>query len=93
MNRRGLLYLMTVVLAAVTLCWGVDRARAQQQSDSTQAPKAVNKLEKAQEKNAAARRYYGFPRSMTNADRRAAAKRNAARLAAPAPQNTGGAIR
>jgi hypothetical protein len=90
MKRLGLLSFMSAVLAAVFLCWGAAPAAAQQQSGSTQAPKQINKLEKAQEKNAEARRYYGFPRSMSNADRRAAAKRNAARLATPAPHHKGG---
>lgn len=91
MKELKFLIFISLALIAATFSWGVNQGRAQQEPGSdTQVPKKLRTLEKAQDETAAARRYYGLQRNTTNAERRAAAQRNAERLGTATPQGTEG---
>ncbi len=102
MNWRRFLILMGFVLTVTVILWGFDQGRAQQatkgNSPTLQTPgKSPNPQGQAVEKAAAQRASYGLQRSVTNAQREAAAARaavrraEAARAATLPPAERGGA--
>ncbi len=93
-TRRFLIFISFLLIIAVLL-WGVDRTTPQQapkKKGPVQAQKLTN-LNQAVEQAAAQRASYGLQRSVTNADRKAAAERNAARRAAAPEATKGGATK
>jgi hypothetical protein len=93
MSKCKFLIFVSLVLAA--LAWGIDQSWAQQApkknvpAPQTQAQPA--NLAQAEEEAAAVRAEQGLHRSVTNAQRKAAAARNASRsAAAAAPAAEGG---
>ncbi len=93
MKRLKFLIFTGLALMVATFSLEINWGFAQQEPDAAiQVPKKLRKLEKAQEETAAARRYYGLQRNTTDAERRAAAQRNAERQAA-ADQGTEGGTR
>ncbi len=96
MNWRKFLIFVGLVLIVTVILWGIDQGRAQQapQQNKSSAVQTQGKdinLKGAQEQAAATRAALGLQRSVTNADRKAAAERNAARRAA-APEATKGGV-
>ncbi len=84
--------LMCFVLALVAFSWGVDLAGAQQ-APSKNGPGSqtqANIQKQAQNEAAAIRAAQGLPRSITQAQREAAAARNAAARHAGTPAKTEG---
>ncbi len=90
MKTRRFLIFMSFLLIVTVLLWGIDGGWAQQapkKKAPAQAQKLTN-LNQAVEQAAAERAYYGYQRSVTNAQREAAAARAAARRAEAARAST-----
>lgn len=91
MKRRFLIF-VTFLWMLAALVWGVDPGRAQQPANSGGStppiPGKMWNLNLAMEQAAAERAAQGLARSMTNAQRKAAAERTKVRQAAANPTSS-----